>query len=56
MLHEGSPRHVAVDALEVIVRGLAGVKVGVFVERKLDEVAAIARRCGLHGLQLARRL
>jgi indole-3-glycerol phosphate synthase/phosphoribosylanthranilate isomerase len=52
VLHEGSPRHLAVDTLETIVRGLGGVKVGVFVERKLEEVAAIARRCNLHGLQL----
>ena len=52
VLHEGSPRHLEVETLEPLVRGLAGVKVGVFVERRLEEVAAIARRCSLHGLQL----
>jgi len=52
VVHEGSPRNVSVETLEAIAHGLPGVKVGVFVERKLEEVAAIARRCGLHGLQL----
>ncbi len=52
ILHEGSPRHLEPENLETLVRGLAGVKVGVFVERRLEEVAAIARRCNLHGLQL----
>jgi len=52
VFHPESPRSVSPEACEEIVRGLAGVKVGVFVELPVDELIAVARRCGLHGLQL----
>jgi indole-3-glycerol phosphate synthase/phosphoribosylanthranilate isomerase len=52
VFHEASPRAVTVEACEEIVRGLPGCKVGVFVERSIDEIAAVARRCAFHGVQL----
>lgn len=52
IFHDGSPRNVAIEDVEAIVRDLPGRKVGVFVERKLDELVEIARRNCLHGLQL----
>ncbi|MCB1164367.1 MAG: bifunctional indole-3-glycerol-phosphate synthase TrpC/phosphoribosylanthranilate isomerase TrpF [Candidatus Krumholzibacteriia bacterium] len=52
IFHAASPRVVDPEALEDIVRGLPGTKVGVFVDHPLDAIVALARRGCLHGLQL----
>ena len=52
VFHEPSPRAITPEACEKLVRGVGGVKVGVFVDRTVDEIAAVARRCSLHAVQL----
>lgn len=52
VFHDGSPRNVTAEQCTGIVAGLGGSHVGVFVRQSKEEVAAVARRCGLHGLQL----
>ncbi len=52
IFHPASPRAVTVDQCLEITRGLPGLKVGVFVEQKGEEIAKIARRCALHGVQV----
>ncbi len=52
IFHEPSPRSISPEACEELVRGLPGVKVGVFVDQSIEEIVAVARRCGLSGVQL----
>ena len=52
IFHAASPRAVTVDQCLEITRGLPGLKVGVFVEQKGEEILKIARRCALHGVQV----
>ncbi|MCP4549970.1 MAG: bifunctional indole-3-glycerol-phosphate synthase TrpC/phosphoribosylanthranilate isomerase TrpF [bacterium] len=52
IFHEGSPRAIQPDSCARITRALPGVKVGVFVNKRLEEICDIARLTGLHGLQL----
>ncbi len=52
IFHPGSPREVTVDQCLEITRGLPGLKVGVFVDQKVEEIVKIARRCALHGVQV----
>lgn len=52
ILHSASPRAVTVEQCLEITRGLPGLKVGVFVDQKVEEIVKIARRCALHGVQV----
>jgi len=52
IFHPASPRAVTPERCEELSRGLPGGKVGVFVDRDLDAIEAVARRCRLHGVQL----
>jgi len=52
IFHPASPRAVTVDQCLEITRGLPGLKVGVFVDQKAEEIVKIARRCALHGVQV----
>lgn len=52
VFHESSPRGVTPEMCAGITRGLGGRHVGVFVDQTASEIVDIARRCGLHGVQL----
>ncbi len=52
IFHPSSPRAVTVDQCLEITRGLPGLKIGVFVDQKVEEIVKIARRCALHGVQV----
>jgi len=52
IFHPSSPRAVTVEQCLEITRGLPGLKVGVFVDQPAEEIAAVARRCALHGVQV----
>jgi len=52
IFHPASPRSVNVEQCLEITRGLPGLKVGVFVDQKAEEIESIAHRCALHGVQV----
>jgi phosphoribosylanthranilate isomerase len=54
IFHEGSPRYIAPERAKAIIAQLPGevAKVGVFVNRKTEEVKRIVAVCGLDLIQL----
>ena len=52
VFHEPSPRSVTPEQCCTIVSGLEGPMVGVFVKQAKEEIVAVARKCGLDGVQL----